>query len=130
MVVIIVPTAVEIWKRSNCVTLNKREWRALLSSRHVIDQCIAAGSDNRIMLVKRGSDDTSSHYVTVENFRDEMYIDIRKWYVDADGSLLPTRQGARLNRRQWEELTTVCDYANRTRDAPYATPFASAPASL
>ena len=109
VVVILYPTAVEIWKKANCVTLSRKEWRALIASIHVINQCISAGSGNRLMLVERGRDNYSSYYITVENYRDEMYIDIRKWYTDSDDNFLPTRQGVKLNVNQWEELTSVSD---------------------
>ena len=57
-----------------------------------------------------------SIYITIKEFKGDIYIDIRK-NEERNGKTYPTTKGITLSRKQWEELYKFADLIDSSIDA-------------
>lgn len=52
-------------------------------------------------------------FITVRDFKGKTYINVREYYVDKEGKVLPGKKGIAMNIEQWQSLCSSIDEVNK-----------------
>ena len=100
------------YKCDDFIHLSAIEWKTLFSLNIIVE-----GEPKSFILDQDRPFSDNSKFVSVEFYKGETYVDIRRWtwlkLLYKDGTYIPSREGVQLRVSQWKEIEEL--FKNETK---------------